>query len=178
MNNIVLMCEREEMDLSRSSEDVFQNAFVTDGALIETELEKVAETWVYVEDDTVIKDAIVDEELDRLEKHEEILEEEECMTEQNGVLQLQTTKVIAFDAVGALEVLGCYIGNNDTSDGKCSKAISTLRWDMQKNFDERPKQSPLISTYFSAKKTSYFIRNTFCVRNTLLVEMPRRSRGA
>ena len=86
MNNIVLMCEREEMDLSRSSEDVFQNAFVTDGALIETELEKVAETWVYVEDDTVIKDAIVDEELDRREKHEKILEEEECTAEENGVL--------------------------------------------------------------------------------------------
>ena len=46
-----------------------------------------------VEDDSAIKGTIVDEELDRLEKHEEILEEKECIVEEIGVLQLQITEV-------------------------------------------------------------------------------------
>ena len=70
-----------------------------------------------VEDDEGVKDAIVDDEWDRLECHEEIFEEEECIAEVEPVVELQTTKVTHLEAVGALEVLGAYIENNDSSDG-------------------------------------------------------------
>ena len=93
MNEIVLKCNSEENDLSKGNGVAFQHSFVTDGALNLTELEEMAEMWMTVEDNEVVSDLIMNDELDKLERYEEFIEEEECIAEVGPIVQLQSNNI-------------------------------------------------------------------------------------
>jgi hypothetical protein len=149
MKNIKIEAEKVKLDVVRNP--IFDGSFVTDEDFTEEEWEDIAKTWVDVEEDELVKEAVVEEELEAIDKDiseevEDLAEEEEIIVEKSDGREPPTRVQIT----EAIDTLRLALSSTESSSEVSHKLDSIQRY-LQKQQMKVRKKSPSIKSYFGKK---------------------------
>jgi len=147
MKSIKIAAEKVKLDVV--SNPIFDGSFVTDEEFTEEEWEEIGSSWVDVEEDDFVMEAVVEEELEAIEKGipemEDLDEEEIIMKDVNE--RKPPTRIEITEAIDTLRLA---LGSVEASLELSHKLDGIQRY-LQKQQMNENKKSPSIKSFFAKK---------------------------
>lgn len=155
MSDIKLKVSTGELDSKPGAGEVFNDSFAIDTGLSKQDIQSMADTWINVEDDPEIIDAIVDDELEDIENLAMIGDSEaECNNDledsEEPVASASIQKHSHQEAMQALAVIQSYVQSNDMKL-ETLHAVSKVTYDIQSHYMKKTKTTKSIVSYFGSK---------------------------
>ena len=151
--------EAEKVKLDVVSNPIFDYSFVTDDDFNEEEWEEIGNSWVDLEEEDFIMEAVVEEELEAIEKNisaVEDLDEEEIevkkVDERKPPTRVEITE--------AIDTLRLALGSTESSMDLSHKLDSIQRY-LQKQQMNVNKKSPSIKSFLRRNKTVDKIKSIY-----------------
>ena len=154
--DVKLKAETNSIDTASAVGKVFSDSFVNCANLTHEEMKEMAKTWVTIEDDPDVIDAVIDSEIEALEKMTEMQNTsvESESEEENDDLDddVKMEHIVTNDEMsGALDCLKLFIEQNELPD-ECSRDINRVERSIYRhkltNMTSRKTSTPSINSFF------------------------------